>query len=134
MKKWILPVVIALVVGALVLGTVGYGFYWAFFDIQRYKGQEELLVSNSPTMAYTLTAYKNNGGGNSGYAILCTVKDNATGETWNIYWDGDATEAKIQWLNGTTVIINGQELDITKDTYDYRREKESLPTGLLPFH
>ena len=81
MKKWILPVLIALLLGAIILGCIGYGFYWAFFDIQRFEGQEELSVTDSPTKAYTVTAYRNNGGGTSGYAILCTVTDNATGET-----------------------------------------------------
>lgn len=92
------------------------------FDIHRYKGQDELLVSHSPTMACTLTAYKNHGG-NSGYAIVCTVKDNATGETRNICFDGDATEAKIQWLDHETVPISTIALNVNDDTCDYRLEK-----------
>ena len=127
MKKWILPVLIALLLGAIVLGCIGYGFYWAFFDIQRFEGQEELSVTDSPTKAYTVTAYRNNGGGTSGYAILCTVTDNATGETRNIYWDGKAEEADVRWTDYKTVIINDQELNVEEDTYDYRRQKENLP-------
>ena len=121
MKKWILPVVVAILLAALVFCLIGYGLYWAFFDIQRIEGQEELTVSNSPTMAYTLTIYRNNGGGTAGYALLGTVKDNLSGETWNIYWDGDHQEAEIRWLDNQTVSINGIELDVLEDTYDYRR-------------
>ena len=127
MKKWILPILIAIVIGALVFSVIGYGFYWAFFDIQRYEGHEDLFSLSSPTKAYTLTAYRNNGGGNSGYAILFSITNNANGETRNIYWDGDATDADVQWLDGTTVVINGRELNVNEDVYDYRREKEILP-------
>ena len=127
MKKWIVPVVISLILAAIVFGLVGYGFYYAFFDIQRYEGHEEIGVSQSPTGAYTVTAYRNNGGGTSGYAILCTVTDHATGETRNIYWDGKVETADIQWKDQKTVVINTHELDVVEDTYDYRRQKENLP-------
>ena len=38
----------------------------------------------------------------------------------NIYWNYHCTEAKIEWSDEDTVIINGIELNVTNDTYDYR--------------
>ena len=92
-----------------------------FFDIQRLDGQEVITVSDSPDSSYTVTAYLNNGGATTDYAVLCAVKNNKTGKERNIYWNYHCSTADIQWLDDKTVSINGIELDVTKDKYDYRR-------------
>lgn len=106
----------------LVLIVLGSGFYWAFYDIQRIDGQEELQKVSSENNDYTVTAYLNNGGATTGYAVLCSVTDNSTGKEKNIYWNDRCTKADIEWLDETTVKINGVELDVLKDTYDYRHD------------
>ena len=100
---------------------LAYGVYLAFFDIQRINGQEVLTVSQSPDSTYTVTAYLNNGGATTDFAVLCSVKNHKSGRERNIYWNYHCSTADIQWLSDTTVSINGIELDVTKDTYDYRR-------------
>ena len=50
--------------------TVGYGIYWAFYDIQRLDGQEFIQEVSSPDNTYTITAYLNDGGATTGYSYL----------------------------------------------------------------
>ena len=121
MKKWLVPVIIVASILLIIFGLISYGIYWAFFDIQRLDGQEVITVSDSPDSSYTVTAYLNNGGATTDYAVLCAVKNNKTGKERNIYWNYHCSTADIQWLDDKTVSINGIELDVTKDKYDYRR-------------
>lgn len=104
------------------IGLIIYGVHWALFDLQRLEGQEILVVSPSPNAAYTITAYRNNGGATADYAVLCAVKNNQTGKERNIYWNYHCDQADIRWLDDQTVSINGVVLDVRKDRYDYRRE------------
>ena len=121
MKKWLVPVIIVASILLIILALISYGIYWAFFDIQRLDGQEVITVSDSPDSSYTVTAYLHNGGATTDYAVLCAVKNNKTGKERNIYWNYHCSTADIQWLDDKTVSINGIELDVTKDKYDYRR-------------
>lgn len=118
MKKFlkiIIPVLLVVIVGA-------YAVHWAFFDIQRIDGQELISEVMSPDGKYTVSAYLNNGGATTDYAVLCVVKDNESGKEKNIYWNYHCDEADIEWEDENTVKINGIELNVTKDTYDYRRD------------
>jgi hypothetical protein len=121
MKKWFVPVIITVSILLIIFALISYGIYWAFFDIQRLDGQEVMIASESPDSLYTVTAYLNNGGATTDYAVLCAVKNNKTGKNRNIYWNYHCSTADIQWLDNKTVIINGIELDVTKDKYDYRK-------------
>ena len=121
MKKWLVPVIIVASILLIIFALISYGIYWAFFDIQRLDGQEVITVSDSPDSSYTVTAYLNNGGATTDYAVLCAVKNNKTGKERNIYWNYHCSTTDIQWLDDKTVSINGIELDVTKDKYDYRR-------------
>ncbi len=121
MKKRFFPVIIVASVLLIIIAFISYGIYWAFFDIQRLDGQEIIATSDSPDASYTITAYLNNGGTTTDYAVLCAVKNNKTGKERNIYWNYHCQSSNIQWLDNKTVSINGVELDVTKDLYDYRR-------------
>ena len=121
MKKWLVPVIIVASILLIIFALISYRIYWAFFDIQRLDGQEVITVSDSRDSSYTVTAYLNNGGATTDYAVLCAVKNNKTGKERNIYWNYHCSTADIQWLDDKTVSINGIELDVTKDKYDYRR-------------
>ena len=119
MKKSLLIVGIVML---LIASLLGYGIYWAFYDIQRLDGQEVLQEVSSPNDTYTITAYLNNGGATTSYAVLCSVKNNHTGKEKNIYWQNRCNGAEITWLDEDTVQINGVELNIKSDTYDYRHD------------
>lgn len=111
-----------LLVFLLVISMLGYGIYWAFFDIQRIEGQEIIQVVPSPNGTYTVTAYLNNGGATTDYAVLCSVKSAGRNKEKNIYWKYHCDEVDIMWIDDHTVQINGVELNVKKDTYDYRRD------------
>ena len=119
MKKalWIVGTVILLIFSLLV-----YGIYWAFYDIQRLEGHDVIEEVSSPNGTYTIKAYLNNDGATTGYAVLCSVKNNITGKEKNIYWQNSCIKADIIWLNEDTVKINGVELNVKRDTYDYRHD------------
>ena len=93
MKEWLVPVIITVSILLIILSLISYGIYWAFFDIQRLDGQEVITISNSPDSSYTVTAYLNNGGATTDYAVLCAVKNNKTGkeEVFTILgpWESD---------------------------------------------
>ena len=117
MKKTLLVVCVAVfLMGSLLT----YGVYWAFYDIQRLDGQKVIEEVSSPNGTYTITAYLNSGGATTGYAVLCSVKNNSTGKEKNIYWQYHCAKADIIWIDEDTVQINGVELNVKRDTYDYR--------------
>ena len=118
MKKFLKVIILVFIF--IVIGV--YTVNWAFFDIQRIDGQELLNEVVSPDGKYTVSAYLNNGGATTDYAVLCSVRNNKTEKEKNIYWNYHCTEAEIEWNDEDTVIINGIELNVTKDTYDYRND------------
>lgn len=119
LKKKVLIISIIIVA---IIGSVIYVFNWAFLDIQRIDGQEYLNESTSPNETYTVTAYLNNGGATTSYAVLGTLKNNKNGKTKNIYWQYRCEEANMEWLTDEIIIINGIELNVKKEVYDYRRK------------
>ena len=117
MNKKFMKIVIGSLIGFLI---VVYVINWAFFDIQRIKGQEKILESTSPNGTYTISAYLNNGGATTSYAVLGSLKNNETNKQKNIYWEYRCEEAEIEWIDDFTVKINNVVLDVRKDTYDFR--------------
>ena len=122
MKKYIKIIIPIVIVFSLIIAFVIYGIHWASFDIQRIEGQEVIQEIISPNDNYTITAYLNNGGATSDYAVLCSVIDNQTGKERNIYWQYHCSDVDIEWKDERTVIINGIQLDVLKDSYDYRSD------------
>ena len=106
----------------LIATLLAYGIYWAFYDIQRLDGQEVIEEVSSPNGTYTITAYLNNGGATTDYAVLCSVKTNGQNKEKNIYWKYHCEDVSIVWLDDETVKIDGIELNVKRDTYDYRHD------------
>lgn len=48
---------IILIITFLFVGFIGYGVYWAFFDMNRLPRGEYLTEETSPDGTYTLKAY-----------------------------------------------------------------------------
>ena len=114
-------IIICIIIAIVVIGIV-YGIKWSFSDIQRINGQEYITESTSPDGKYTVTAYLNNGGATTDYAVLATLKNNKNGKTKNIYWQYHCEEADIEWLSDDTIKINEVELNVKNEIYDYRKE------------
>lgn len=117
-KKNILTIFLSI---SIIVSVIVYGFYWSFYDIQRIDGQEYITESTSPNGEYTVIAYLNNGGATTGYAILGTLQNNNSGKTKNIYWQYKCEKAEISWINDETIKINGIQLNVKNETYDFRR-------------
>ena len=92
--------------------------------LEDIKGNEVLTESTSPDKTYTVTAYLNEGEDGSPYAVLCVVKENATGKENNIYYSTESANANIQWSNDSTVVINGTVIDVKNDSFDSREHKD----------
>ena len=118
-KKYLITIFI--IITAMV-GVVAYAINWAFFDIQRINGQEYLTESTSPNGTFTVTSYLNNGGATTSYAVLGILKNNENGKTKNVYWQYRCEKAEMEWLNNETIKINGIELNVKNEIYDYRRK------------
>ena len=114
---------ISLIVGVLFMGVIGYGVYWAFFDMDRLPTGEYLTEETSPDGTYTIKAYRNNGGATTSYSIrgeLVFNKNNS--KTKNIYWNYREDTAEIEWMDNNTVIINGHTLEVPNGKYDWRNQ------------
>jgi len=112
----------AFIIFVVTIGGIVYFINWAFYDIQRIHGQEYITETTSPNGTYTVTASLNNGGATTGCAILGTLKNNKSGKSKNIYWKYHCEKADMQWLDDETIKINGVELKVKNEVYDYRMD------------
>lgn len=118
MKKYLL-------IGLLLFGgIVAYGVYWAFFDLQRLPEGEFLTQSVSPGSTYTVRAYVVDGGATVAYSVrgALVVNDGSKKEK-NIYWNYREESAEINWIDDDTVEINGHQLNVLNEKYDFRNSK-----------
>lgn len=77
----------------------------------------------SPDETYTIKAYLTNGGATTSYAIRGELNFNKSNKkSKNIYWNYREEEATIEWVDNDTVIINGIQLSVPNERFDFRRE------------
>lgn len=99
-----------------------YGIYWAFYDMGRLPKGKLINEVESPDGKYSIKAYLSESS-LSAPAILCELNYNTEKrKSKNIYWNYRESHADIKWIDNTTVLINGKELNIEYDTYDWRRK------------
>lgn len=85
------------------------------------KGEliSEVQSSNG---TYTIKMYLTNGGATTAFAIRGELNyNNKNRRPTNIYWNYREEEAIIKWVDDKTVIINGHELDVRHERFDFRR-------------
>ena len=108
----------------IIIILVAYLVYWAFFDMNRLPEGELISQVQSPNGTYTLKAYRTNGGATVWYAIRGELNfNNSIRRAKDIYWNYPEDEAEIKWLDDDTVIINGIQLDVPNEKFDFRRKK-----------
>lgn len=114
---------ISLIVGVLFMGIIGYGIYWAFFDMNRLPTGEYLTDETSPDGTYTIKAYRNNGGATTSNSIRGELVFNQrNSKTKNIYWNYREDTVEIEWVDNDTVIINGHTLKVPNEKFDFRKK------------
>jgi Family of unknown function (DUF5412) len=110
-----------IIVSLLLVALVGYGVYWAFFDMSRLPTGEYLTEETSPDGKYTLKAYVTIGGATTSYSVRGELLFNEqNNKTKNIYWIYREDTALITWKDNNTVVINGHTLDVPNDKFDFR--------------
>lgn len=115
-------IIIISIIIAIVFTGIKYGIYRASYDIQKINGQQYITESTSPDGKYTVTAYLNNGGATTSYAVLGTLKNNSNNKTKNIYWQYRCEKVDMEWISDDTIKINGTQLQVENEIYDFRRE------------
>lgn len=110
------------IIGLLFAALIGYGVYWAFFDMSRLPTGEYLTEETSPDGKYTLKAYVTNGGATTSYAVRGELVFNQRNKTKNVYWNYKEESANIVWTDDDTVVINGHSLDVPRDKFDFRNQ------------
>ncbi|WP_404409468.1 DUF5412 domain-containing protein [Jeotgalibacillus malaysiensis] len=106
----------------LILGLIALLIFFFFYSMDRLTEGEFMTEETSPDGTYTLKAYLTNGGATVAYAVRGELVTNDSGKTKNISWQYREEEAEIEWLDEDTVVINGVELDVPGERYDYRKD------------
>ncbi|MFT8323104.1 MAG: DUF5412 domain-containing protein [Bacillus sp. (in: firmicutes)] len=107
--------------GIIFVGLIGYGVYWAFFDMGRLPKGEFLTEETSPDGKYTIKAYVVNGGATTSYSIRGELHFNEKrNKTKTIYWNYHEKTATITWINKDNVNINEHTLHLPTDHFDFR--------------
>ena len=119
MKKKVIRTVLG--VFFVIVCSIGYLVYSLFFSLSNLPKGTFLTEAVSPTGEYSIRAYQVNGGATTSWAVRGELINQKTGYKENIYWDYRIDSAVIVWLDQETVVINGHELNIKRDVYDWRR-------------
>lgn len=105
--------------------------YYGIKEFRNYiydmnKLPEGIFVESfeSPNKDYILNVYKYSGGATMDWTLRVEVEFIFTGDKRNIYWNAHEKSAKIIWKENDIVIINGKELNVYTDEYDFRRHFE----------
>lgn len=115
-------------IGTIVCCAVAAGILYAFYHLAfvRLPRGEIQASCASPTGEYTVNLYLCNGGATVDYAIRGEVVYNkgvVFKKKKDIYWNYHEQTADCIWITDHVVAINGMELDVRYDSYDWRYTK-----------
>ncbi|MDF2658395.1 MAG: hypothetical protein K0Q94_1186 [Paenibacillus sp.] len=118
-------VLISIAVSVSIVGImISYLIYYFFFSLCHLPEGELVEQINSANKSYTINMYQVNGGATTSYSIRGELVDHIKGSKKNIYWGYRENQTRVKWLDDYTVTINDRKLDVRKDTYDWRRNKD----------
>lgn len=122
-KKKIYTLLIV-IVGALsvITGIIGYGIYWAFYDVDRLPTGIFRTEETSPNGKYTVKLFYVEGGSTYANSVRGELIVNETKKSKNIYWDYRQYHTHIKWINNHTVEINGHQIDVPNGKFDWRHQ------------
>lgn len=108
----------------VIILLAAYGIYHFAFSmsINALPKGDLISESESPGGEYTIKAYLTNGGATTSYGIRGELNfNNSRKKAKNIYWNYREDEAIIIWIDDDTVMINGIELKVPNEKFDWRR-------------
>jgi hypothetical protein len=104
-------------------GIAIYALIFRLFITMDYLPKGDLMGSfESPGKTYVVNMYLTNCGATCAYAVRGELIDSARSTKRNIYFKYKEERAEVTWLDADTVVINGIELDVPIDKYDWRNE------------
>ena len=111
----------------LLIGTLLFGLFmiinYLFFNIDRVPKGELLADKLSPSGEYTVVTYVINAHSTVALAVRGEVISHKENDKKrNLYWAYRTEQGEIEWINKHVVSINGIELDVRTETYDYRKD------------
>lgn len=110
---------ILLILLILVLGIIIFN---QFYNINNLNTGELIEELYSPNNKFVLKSYFINGGSLSANSVRVEVINNDTNESRNIYFNYPENKVNMKWIDDVNVDINGIELNINKETYDWRKK------------
>lgn len=114
---------ILIIVLIVLFSIVGYGLYWAFYDMNRLPQGDFLTEETSPDGKYTLRAYVTNAGATTDYSVRGELVFNEeNNKSKNVYWNYREDSANIIWEDNDIVIINGHKLKLPHEKFDWRNQ------------
>jgi len=111
--------IIIMVLSIVAIFGICFGVYNSFFNINSVPKGDYMDEFVSPDGSYTVKTYESNAA-LSATAYRCEVVDNNTNKSRNIYWGYRELSLEVVWESNEVVIINDRELNVRKDSYDWR--------------
>lgn len=97
--------------------------YFAFFDMVFLPKGTLIAQSSSSDGTYTVRAYQVIGGTTVSDSIRAElIFNNSNRMPKNIYWNYRESQVVIDWIDDDTVLINGVELDVPHEKFDFRNQ------------
>ena len=93
--------------------------WYFFFDMSRLPKGTLIASYRSPANIYTVNVYECAGNATVADSLRAEVVTGNT--TRNIYWQYNVGLEECEWISENTVRINGVQLNVLSDTYDWRR-------------
>lgn len=109
------------IISILIILIIAYGVYYFFYDISNLPIGEFRGEFISPDGKFSIKQYISSPALSSS-SIRCEIVDNVNNTKRNIYWGYRESNAKITWIDNTTVCINGHLLNVFYDAYDWRKK------------
>ena len=117
-SKRVFRCIIVIIAAALLL----YGLFFYFFrSMSRLPEGEYLYSSNNPTGEYRVNVYLCYSN-LSADAVRAETENTDNGKRRNIYWCYRKSSAEIEWTGDYEAVINGEKLNILKESYDWRKD------------
>lgn len=119
-SKRVFRCIIVIIAAALLL----YGLFFYFFrSMSRLPEGEYLYSSNNPTGEYRVNVYLCYSS-LSADAVRAETENTDNGKRRNIYWCYRKSSAEIEWTGDYEAVINGEKLNILKESYDWRKDRD----------
>ena len=103
--------IVALLIGVLIL-----------FNSIFSQDKELISTTESIDGRYKVESYRINGGATTDYAVRCYLKGDKILGKKLIYNDYHVDSASLIWIDNDTIWINGHEIDLPDEKYDFRED------------